>query len=102
MNDNHTTGLSQDMAACGLQNLPQPPQIALPPGLPPPSPTHSIPQTQTKAQHHTFDLHTQLTELLEQEILDFREVIQAKNVNGQLILTTQPLQTLTSGRPQQR
>ena len=78
MNNDHTTGLSQGMAACGLHNPTHPPQITLPPGLPPPPPPHNLPSTQTNAQHHTFDLRTQLTELLEQEILDFGEVIQAK------------------------
>ena len=91
MNNDHTTGLSQDMAACGVHSLTQPQQIPVPPGLPPPLPPHNLPPTQVNAQHHTFDLRTQLTELLEQEVLDFSEVIQAKLSTDTTYLPSRPI-----------
>lgn len=110
--DNHTTGLSQEVASCNLQDRapdhtqdtttldthtstrqpqtcaaptptpthlnsqlqPQaePPRLVPPPGLTQPPPQNNLPDPAT------LNIHYELQELLEQEISEFSEIIQAR------------------------
>ena len=67
------------MSACDIQSTPTHRILATPPGLTPHA--QQQPQQQPASDpRHTFDFNMQLRELLEQEILDFGEVIQAKMI----------------------